>query len=89
MTDHATRLRRLHYRAHHRGTREADHVVGGFFDARHHDWGEAELLWFEAFIDEQDADILSWVINGVSPPPRWHGPMLDALRRLDFIAIAP
>jgi antitoxin CptB len=28
-------LKRLHWRAHHRGTREADMLVVGFFDAHH------------------------------------------------------
>jgi len=34
--------RKLHYRAHHRGTREADAMVGGFFDHYSAEWGEAE-----------------------------------------------
>src|SRR4051812_14462819 len=31
-------LKRLHWRAHHRGTREADLMIGGFFDAHHRAW---------------------------------------------------
>ena len=33
-------LRKLHFRAHHRGTREADAMVGGFFDTYHAQWSE-------------------------------------------------
>jgi antitoxin CptB len=32
---HEARLKRLHYRAWHRGTREADYMIGGFFDVHH------------------------------------------------------
>ena len=36
---HAPRgIEALHYRAWHRGTREADMMIGGFFDAHHAGW---------------------------------------------------
>jgi antitoxin CptB len=89
MTDHAARLKRLHYRAWHRGTREADYVVGGYFDAHHAAWNEDELSWFEALIEEQDVDILAWALGTAAVPQRWHGPMMVALRRLDYVDIAP
>jgi antitoxin CptB len=89
MTDHAARLKRLHYRAWHRGTREADYVVGGFFDHYHDGWGSDELGWFETLIDEQDVDILAWALGTAAVPGRWQGPMMDALRRLDYVDIAP
>lgn len=81
------RLRRLSYRAWHRGTREADYLVGGFFDQHHAHWGEAELCWFEALIDEQDVDIMAWAIGSTEPPPQFAGPLMEAMRRLDYIDI--
>ena len=39
-------LKRLAWRAHHRGTKEADLLVGGFFDAHHASWGESERALF-------------------------------------------
>jgi antitoxin CptB len=89
MTDHATRLRRLHYRAWHRGTREADYVIGGYFDRYHNTWSEDDMRWCEALIDEQDVDILAWAMGTAEAPPRWQGHMLTALQRLDFVEIAP
>jgi antitoxin CptB len=89
MTDIATRLRRLHYRAHHRGTREADHIVGGFFDTHHAAWGETEIAWFEALVEEQDVDIIAWAMGFTEAPTRWHGPMLVAMRRLDYVDVIP
>lgn len=82
------RLRRLRYRAWHRGTREADFLVGGFFDRYHGDWGEPELLWFERLIEEQDIDILEWAFDRSDPPAHIAGPMVSVLRRLDYIDIA-
>ena len=45
-------LKRLGFRAWHRGTREADYLIGGFFDRYSPNWGEAELAWFEALLVE-------------------------------------
>jgi hypothetical protein len=36
------RLRKMKFRAWHRGTREADYMIGCFFDRFHGQWGEAE-----------------------------------------------
>jgi antitoxin CptB len=81
-------LKRLHWRAHHRGTREADMLVGGFFDAHHQQWGERECALFEAMLGEQDADIMGWAHGTVEPPERFAGPMVDALTKLDYIPVA-
>ena len=39
-------LKRLAWRAHHRGTKEADLLIGGFFDTHHLAWGERERAIF-------------------------------------------
>jgi len=81
-------LKRLHWRAHHRGTREADMLVGGYFDAHHATWSEEEREQFAAMLDEQDVDILAWAHGTAEPPERFAGPMTDALRKLDYIKVA-
>ena len=53
-------LKRLHWRAHHRGTHEADILVGGFFDAHHQSWDSSDRALFQAMLEEQDVDILAW-----------------------------
>ncbi len=87
MTPDDVRIRRLSYRAWHRGTREADYMVGGFFDMYHAGWGEPEISWFEALIDEQDVDIMAWAVGTTEPPARYAGPLMAAMRRLDYIEI--
>ena len=61
--DRDARLKRLRFRAWHRGMREADMLIGGFFDRQHGGWGEAEMAWFEALLEEQDVDIMAWAIG--------------------------
>ncbi|QDP18728.1 succinate dehydrogenase assembly factor 2 [Sphingomonas xanthus] len=82
------RLRALKYRAWHRGTREADMMIGGFFDAHHDTWDEGQRDWFSDLLHEQDVDIMAWAIGTSEPPARFKGPMMDALRKLDFIRVA-
>jgi antitoxin CptB len=82
------RLKRLRFRAWHRGTKEADLLVGGFFDTHSAYWGEAEIAWFEAMIAEEDVEIMAWAIGTAPPPARYEGAMMQAMRRLDYIPIA-
>eukprot|EP01034_Spumella_vulgaris_P046435 gene46434-biopygen39544 len=55
MTD---RLKRLKFRAWHRGTREADYMIGGFFDRYAATWSEDEIAWYEIVVEEDDVEPL-------------------------------
>ncbi len=81
-------LKRLHWRAHHRGTREADMLIGGFFDAHHQAWSAEERALFARMLDEQDVDIMAWALGTAEPPERFAGPMIEALRMLDYVRVA-
>ena len=81
-------LRALKWRAWHRGTKEADLMIGGFYDAHHANWDETQLQWFADLLNEQDVDIMAWGIGTLPVPARFDGPMMDAFRKLDFIRIA-
>lgn len=83
--DAAARLKRLRFRAWHRGTREADFLIGGFFDRHHEGWDETGIDWFERLLEEQDVDILGWAMGSVEAPERFAGEMMNALRKLDYI----
>jgi antitoxin CptB len=80
-------LKRLAWRAHHRGTKEADLLIGGFFDAHHESWSAAERTMFADMLNEQDVDIMAWAHGTASPPERFAGPMIAALQKLDYIRI--
>ena len=80
-------LKRLRWRATHRGTREADLLIGGFFDAHSASWSAADRAMFAEMLEEQDVDIMAWAVGTAEPPPRFDGPMIEALKRLDYIRV--
>jgi antitoxin CptB len=81
-------LKRLAWRAHHRGTKEADLLIGGFFDAHAHAWSADECALFDEMLEEQDVDIMAWAHGTCDPPQRFAGPMVEALKKLDYVRIA-
>ena len=60
-------------------------MIGGFFDAHHSGWNEAEIDWFEAFLEEQDVDIMAWAIGTAPVPARWAGEMMRRLQDINYI----
>jgi len=85
--DHAVRLSRAKFRAWHRGTREADYMIGGFFDRYHAEWDAAALTWFEALLDEDDVDVMAWALQAQPVPETYAGPMMQALQKLDYVKV--
>ncbi|WP_305858968.1 succinate dehydrogenase assembly factor 2, partial [Klebsiella pneumoniae] len=80
------RLKRLKFRAWHRGTREADYMIGGFFDRYAATWSEDEIAWYEIVVEEDDVDIMAWALGTGRPPAHLDRPeMIAAMRRLDYI----
>ena len=79
------RLKRLRFRAWHRGTREADMMIGGFFDRDHQDWSDEDIAWYETFLEEQDVDIMAWAIGTQAVPERWEGEMMQRFKRVDYV----
>ncbi|WP_144095202.1 succinate dehydrogenase assembly factor 2 [Croceicoccus sediminis] len=86
MVDNA-RLGRLRFRAWHRGTREADFMIGGFFDKHHASWNEAEADWFEALLEEDDVHVMAWALGTEAAPERYEGDLMDAMRKLDYVHV--
>lgn len=85
--DREARIRRTQFRAWHRGTREADYMIGGFFDVHHRNFNEEDFVWFEQLLEEQDVDIMAWGIGTQVVPPAFDGPLMDKFKLLDFIDI--
>jgi antitoxin CptB len=83
--DMDTRLSRARFRAWHRGTREADYMIGSFFDHHHRNWEEEQLAWFEALLEEDDVDVMGWALRAQAVPDRLAGPQMTALQRLDYV----
>ncbi len=74
------RRRRLLYRATHRGTKEADCLVGGFVAPRLAELTEAEIDALEAIMDLPDVDLADWLCGRRPIPPEHDNPMLNRMR---------
>ncbi|WP_120717836.1 FAD assembly factor SdhE [Tsuneonella amylolytica] len=85
--DLAPRLARTRFRAWHRGTREADYMIGGFFDRYSAAWSEADLAWFEALLEEDDVDVMAWALGTQPVPLALAGERMAAMQRLDYVEI--
>ena len=85
LVDRETRLKKLHFRAWHRGTREADFMIGGFLDRYGEQWADEELQWFENLLSEDDVDIMAWAIGTQPVPGQFQGPLMTAMQKLDYI----
>ena len=70
------RRKRLLYRATHRGTREADRLVGGFADRFVAELDAEGLMAFEALIEERDADLVDWLMGHAAVPAAFDGPLM-------------
>ncbi len=86
--DREHHLKRLGFRAWHRGTKEADLLIGGFFDTHSADWSDEEVAWFERLLEEDDVDIMAWAIGTAPVPAVFDGPMMHAMQKLDYIPVA-
>lgn len=86
--DREIRLKRLHFRAWHRGVKEADLLIGGFFDKHGAGWSEAEMDLFEELLEEQDVDIMAWAMGVEPAPERFAGTLMTALKTLNYVPIS-
>jgi antitoxin CptB len=73
------RLRRLRYRAWHRGTREMDLILGPYADARLGTMQPAELDRFELLLEEVDTDLFDWLMGNQPTPAGADRPLLADL----------
>jgi antitoxin CptB len=63
------RRKRLLFRAWHRGTREADLILGSFAERYLGDFDEPRLTDFEALLEMPDAEIFDWIAGRAALPP--------------------
>lgn len=59
------RRRRASYRAHHRGTKEMDLLVGRYADARIPAWSDEAVQHFERFLNLPDPLLQAWIFSGI------------------------
>lgn len=80
------RRRRLLYRSWHRGTREADLIMGRFADAHIEGFSDAELNAYERLLEALEADLLAWVTGAAAVPAEYDTAMFRRLCDFHFRA---
>lgn len=80
------RLKKLRFRAWHRGFREADLLLGPFADAHLAQLSADQLDAFEALIEQPDPDLYAWIIGSLPTPETFDGEVLDLIRSFRFFA---
>lgn len=73
------RLKRLKFRAWHRGFREADLILGPFADSHAQALTPDQLDLFERLLEQPDHDIYDW-IAGRQPAPHDFGELILLLQ---------
>jgi antitoxin CptB len=79
MTDKDSRIKRAFYRAHHRGTKEMDFILGRFADTELAGLEEPQLAAFEELLALPDPQIDRWIKGDDAPPGV--APMIALIRR--------
>jgi antitoxin CptB len=62
------RIKRLKFRAWHRGMREVDLIMGSFADQHLHNFSPDQLSQFEQILDIEDPYLYAW-LSGTAPLP--------------------
>jgi antitoxin CptB len=62
------RLKRMAMRSWRRGMKEMDLILGPFADTHLAAFTGAELESYDALLDENDQDLMSWILGQSSPP---------------------
>ncbi len=65
------RRKRLLFRSWHRGTREADLILGSFAEAHLARFDEDRLDQYESLLACPDAELFDWIAGRRAPPPEY------------------
>lgn len=65
------RRKRLLFRSWHRGTREADLILGSFAEAHLAGFDAARLEQYEVLLECSDGELFDWISGRSAPPPEY------------------
>ena len=73
------RLKRLLYQSNHRGTKEADIIIGGFAERFIEKLSESELDDFENLLSVSDPDLMNWLSGFTTPDSTYQTSLWDKI----------
>lgn len=77
------KIKRMLFRAWHRGMQEADFVYGRFADKHLPDMTDEELEQFDVLLELLDQDVLDWVFGREPVPAAYDWPITRAMISFD------
>ena len=80
------RRKRLLFRSWHRGTKEADLLLGSFAERHLDDFTPEQVDRYETLLGADDGELLAWIGGRTAPPPERES---DVLRLLLSFKYAP
>ncbi len=83
-TEKQIRIKRLKYRAKHRGIKEMDIILGGFADTCLDTLNDENVDKFEVLMSEHDRDLLVWFTGEAPFPHKDLVSMFDTVRSHAF-----
>ena len=81
-----TRLKRLKYRAWHRGFREADLILGPFAETHGPSLTPAQLDVLEHLLEQPDPDLYGWIVEQAPTPAEFDGEVMAMIKKFRFDA---
>jgi len=84
MESKEARLKRMAMRSWRRGTKEMDLILGPWADAHLAGLSEARLQVYDQLLEENDQDLLPWVLGQVVPP----APLAELIAEIGVFARA-
>lgn len=66
--EHQFNLKKIHFRSHHRGTKETDLFLGSFADKYLESFNDKELIQFEEILTYDDLDLNQWLLGKKDVP---------------------
>jgi len=79
-SERETRIKRLKYRANHRGIKEMDIVIGRFANERLETLSDDDLDLFESLMAEHDRDLIVWFTGEAEFPIEETRSMFEMVR---------
>ena len=90
MTENSeNRLKRMRYRAWHRGIKEMDLILGRFADETLDSLSDDDLDQFEGLLEVGDQQFYRWINGAEDVPDDQDGPLLRRIMTLDHMKDLP
>ena len=80
------RLKRMKFRAWHRGFKEADLILGHFADQHLETLNPQQINEFEKILEAQDQDLYAWITGKTPTPPEYDNEVMGLIKSFRYFA---